>query len=264
MAANAGAVLNLAFRAGSIETANSNLKQTSTPAPLTSADARFNVKEMRPRKFFAWFSLLLLLAGCASMRAAGQVQSGRQALLINNSEAALAYFQEAADTNPDYIFESVTFREGVWTYLGRAQYNLGKYQDARRSFERALSVYKDDNLARLYLGLTLARSGDQSQARKEIEAGLKGLYDWIEYMNRVRSITAFWDPLREIRSAIEKELAVISGRDIDWPKLISNAEWIGQRMEQEIDNVRRDERLQYERERERGRSGFGLGVGIGF
>jgi tetratricopeptide (TPR) repeat protein len=217
---------------------------------------------MRRAKFLAWFSLALLFWGCATMRTAGLVQSGRQALLINNSETALAYFQQAADANPDYIFESVTFREGVWTYLGRAQYNLGRYQDARRSFERALSVYKDDNLARLYLGLTLARLGDYSQARKDTEAGLKGLYDWIEYMNRVRSITAFWDPLREIRSAIEKDLAMISGRDIDWPTLISDAEWIGQRMEQEIDNVRRDERLQFERDRERGRSGFGLGVGF--
>jgi tetratricopeptide (TPR) repeat protein len=219
---------------------------------------------MKRKKSLAWFTCALLLAGCAAMRVAGLVNSGRQALLLNNSEAALASFQEAADTNPDYIYESVSFRESVLTYLGRTQYNLGRYPDARRSLERALSVYRDDNLARLYLGLTLARLGDALQARKEIEAGLKGLYDWIEYMNAARSLTAFWDPLREIRSAIEKELAVISGRDIVWPKLIENVEWIGQRMEQEIDNVRRDERLLLEREPERSRSGFGLGIGIGF
>ncbi|HEU4341734.1 MAG TPA: tetratricopeptide repeat protein [Candidatus Binatia bacterium] len=184
--------------------------------------------------------------------------------MIGNSEAALAYFQQAAETNPDYIREAALFREGVWTYLGRAQYNLGKWAEARRSFERALSIYKDDYLARLYLGLTLARAGDHTQARREIETGLKGLYDWIEYMNATSPLTAFWDPLREIRSAIEKELAMIGGRDIEWPKLIANVEWIGQRMEQEIDAVRRDQRRQFEREPDRIRRGLGVGVGIGF
>ena len=182
--------------------------------------------------------------------------------MINNSEAALAYFEEAARTNPDYIHQIALYREGVWTYLGRAQYNLGRSEEARRSFERALTVYKDDYLARLYLGLTLARAGDHAQARKEIESALKGLNDWIEYRNYTSSLTAFWDPLREIRSAIEKDLGMISGRDIDWPTLIADGEWIGRRMEEELDAVRRDERRQFERERDR--RGLSVGLGIGF
>ena len=211
-----------------------------------------------------WFFLAFFLSGCASFRVGGQVQAGRQALMIGNSEAALAYFQQAAESHPDYIYEAALFREGVWTYLGRAQYNLGKLAEARRSFERALSIYKDDYLARIYLGLTLARSSDHAQARKEIEAGLKGLYDWIEYRNTADPFTAFWDPLREIRSVIEKDLAMISGRDIEWPKLIENVEWIGQKTEEEIDAVRRDQRMQFQRDRDRGRRGLGVGVGIGF
>ncbi|MGH7828081.1 MAG: tetratricopeptide repeat protein [Candidatus Binatia bacterium] len=184
--------------------------------------------------------------------------------MISNSEAALAYFQEAVKTDPDYIYQFSLYRQGVWTYLGRAQYNLGKLQEARRSFERALSIYSDDYLARVYLGLTLARMGDQSQARKQIEAGLKGLYDWLEYINAARPFEAYWDPRREIRSAIDQSLAMISSRDIDWPALIANGEWIGQRMEQEIDYVRREEQRElFERDRF-GRPEFGLGIGIGF
>ena len=57
---------------------------------------------------------------------AGQVQSGRQALLINKPEDALAYFQQVAQSNPNYIFQSGNYREGIWTYVGRSQYILGQ------------------------------------------------------------------------------------------------------------------------------------------
>ncbi|MGH7871929.1 MAG: tetratricopeptide repeat protein [Candidatus Binatia bacterium] len=211
---------------------------------------------------FAIF-LVVTISACASYRIAGQVQAGRQALLINEPERAVAYLQEAADSNPDYIRESELFRESVWTYLGRAQYALGKWPDARRSFERALSVYRDDYLAHLYLGLTLARNGDQSQGVRELETGLKGLYDWMEYMNYSRPLTAYWDPLRQIRTEIEKDLAMISGKDIDREKLIASAEWVGKEMEEEVDRVRRDEYNRFRRRDNDLRRGGSIGAGIG-
>jgi tetratricopeptide (TPR) repeat protein len=205
------------------------------------------------------------LSGCSSLRTAGQMQSGRQALLAGNMERALAYFQEVADKNPDYIYESVLFRESIWTYLGRSQYALGMLEPARSSFERALSVYRDDYLARIYLGLTLARIGDRSAALKEIQAGMQGLHDWLEYMERSRPFSAYWDPLREIRSELEKNLQMIAGKDIAWDQLIASGEWIGKRTEEEIDNVRRDERRQFERrDRNGSSSGGSLGIGVGF
>jgi tetratricopeptide (TPR) repeat protein len=208
---------------------------------------------------------VLLSSGCSSLRIGGQVQSGRQALLAGNMERALPYFQEVANNNPDYIYESVLFRESIWTYLGRSQYALGMLEPARASFERALSVYQDDYLAKIYLGLTLARTGDRSTALKEIQAGMQGLHDWLEYMERSRPFSAYWDPLREIRSELEKNLAMIKGKDIAWDQLIASGEWIGKRMEEEIENVRRDERRQFERHDRDGRgSGVSLGIGVGF
>lgn len=200
-----------------------------------------------------WVSLayVLLLSGCASFQVAGQVQAGRQALLMNNPTQALTYLEQAVQTNPQYVYEAESFREGVWTYLGRAQYAMGNLQDARRSFERALALHKDDYLARLYLGLTLARAGDRSAAVKQMESGLKGLRDWLQYMNDTGPFDAFWDPLGEIRAEIDKDLAMISTKDMDWPKLISSGEWVGKMMEEEIDKVRRDERRKYEDERDR-------------
>jgi tetratricopeptide (TPR) repeat protein len=214
-------------------------------------------------KFFL-LMCVLLAPGCASFRVAGQVQAGRQALLVGNMERALSYFQEAANNNPDYIFQSVLFRESIWTYLGRSQYALGVLEHAPQSLERALSVYPDDYLARIYLGLTLARTGDRSRAVKQLQSGMQGLHDWLEYMERTRPQTAYWDPLREIRSELEKNLAIISGKDIDWDRLIASGEWIGKRTEEEIENVRRDERREFDRQDRDRRPGVSLGIGVGF
>jgi tetratricopeptide (TPR) repeat protein len=194
---------------------------------------------------------------------AGQVQRGRQALLINNPESALPYFLAAADGDPNYVYRSVHYSEGIWTYVGRAQYATGKLKEARQSLERALALDPYDNLAKLYLGLTLYRSGETAPGLKEIEAGMRGLHDWLESIERARPFEAFWDPLREIRGAIEKDLDRISTKEFDSQQIVANAEWLGLRMENEIDKVRQDERRQFERDFDR-RRGLSVGVGIGF
>jgi hypothetical protein len=73
---------------------------------------------------------------------------------------------------------------------------------------------------------------------------MKGLYDWLEYYESSRPFEAFWDPRREMRSAIEKDLAMLSANRIDEQRLMADAEWLGQRMEDEIDQVRRQESRQ--------------------
>lgn len=209
--------------------------------------------------------LILVLAGCAAFAVSGSFQSGRQALLRNDPETALAYFTRVAEQNPNYVFHSMGFRENIWTYIGRAQYETKRYPQARQSLERALSMDRDDNLARLYLGLALARSGDRSRALKEIEAGLTGIHDYLDYMNQSRPFEAFWDPSRQIRNQIDKDLAALSGRDSSSEELLANAEWVGKQMEEEIDKVRQDERRQFDRERDFDRRrGLSVGAGIGF
>jgi tetratricopeptide (TPR) repeat protein len=218
---------------------------------------------MRPKQWLGSALLIFLLTACAAYQIAGQVQSGRQALLINKPEEALAYFQQAAQSNPNYIFESGLYKEGIWTYVGRSQYNLGRLAEARQSLEKALSIYPDDYLARIYLGLTLLRTGEDSRGLKELENGMKGLYDWLEYMNRTLPFSSFWDPLREIRSELEKDLKMVSNKDVDRHQLIASAEWLGQKMEEEIDRVRRDEQRFRNQEFDT-RSGPSIGIGIGF
>jgi len=210
--------------------------------------------------------LLAFALGCAAYRIAGQVESGRRALLVNDPERALPYFSEAAKNDPNYVYVSDRFRETVWTYLGRSQYATQRYAEARQSLERALALDRDDHLARLYLGLTLTRLGDTANGVKEIEAAMKGIYDWLDYMERSRPFEAYWDPAREIRKTIEKDLAGDPpAREVGRDQLIADAEWLGKRMEDEVEYVRRDRRREFEGDMEwrRGR-GLGVGIGIGF
>jgi hypothetical protein len=76
------------------------------------------------------------------------------------------------------------------------------------------------------------------------------MHEWLEYVdqNQGASFGRFWDPRREIRSAIQNDLALISGRDIDWQKLIASSEWVGKRMELESDLARRDETIERNRD----------------
>src|SRR5262249_43491704 len=138
---------------------------------------------MRPRQSAAWLFLIVIVAGCAAYQAAGQGQSGRQVLLINQPEDALGYSQLVAQNNPNYVFQSGLYREGIWTYIGRSQYLLGRLPEARQSLEKALSVDQDDYLARIYLGLTLLRSGEDSSGLKQLDSGSKGTYDLLPHIN---------------------------------------------------------------------------------
>ncbi|HXV84536.1 MAG TPA: hypothetical protein VEG60_32200, partial [Candidatus Binatia bacterium] len=85
--------------------------------------------------------------------------------------------------------------------------------------------------------LTLLRTGDRDRGRKEIEGGLKGIHETLEYIasNNVHGI--FWDPARMIRSDIERTLA---GK-LDESQLAVAGQRIGSAVEEEIYKARRDE-----------------------
>jgi tetratricopeptide (TPR) repeat protein len=186
--------------------------------------------------------MIWFFSACDSFRTSGQFASGRRAFLVKNYEEALRHFQKVANKSPGYVFRSGGFRETVWTYIGRCQYQLGQLADARFSLERALAAEGDDYLARVFMGVTLARRGDDANGFREIERGLKGLLEWIEYENSRDPSESFWDPSYQIRKEITEGLAMISAKKPDRQKLIESAEWIGMKIEDEIDQVRRDKR----------------------
>jgi len=211
------------------------------------------MKALRP---FTLLPAVLLLTGCASLQVGSEFQSGRQAMLRGNDEAALAYFQSVAQKDPNYIY-GTAYRQGILSYLGRTEYSTGKLPQARQTLERALAANREEDVARLYLGLTLVKAGDRARGVKEIEGAMRGMHDWIEYITEAHrfSFGQFWDPGRDLRSAIQTQLAMVSGREADTPKLIAEAEWLGKRMEEEVDRARRDETNQQSRDNDGGQGG---------
>ena len=178
------------------------------------------------------------------MQTATEVNSGRQAYITGNNEVANAYFRSAAQRDPNYIY-GTALRQGIWSYVGRTEYATGRFPQAREALDRALSANNDENIAiaRLYLGLTLARTGDRQKGLQEIEGGLKGMQSFLEYITETfrYSFGRFWDPGYEIRSAIKVDLAMISSRELDWQRLITESEWLGKMMEEEGDKARRQQ-----------------------
>jgi tetratricopeptide (TPR) repeat protein len=197
---------------------------------------------MKTKNSLTLFSLFVFLAGCTSLWTGGEVQSGRQALLEGKNEAALGYFYSAAQRDPNYIYTTGSSpRQGVWSYVGRSEYLTGRFPEARKNLERAIASNRQEDIARLYLGLTLAREGDRQRGLKEIEGGMRGINSFLDYINQAQrySIGQFWDPDRDIRRAIQGNLAMISGKDLDWQRLTAETEWLGIRMEEESDLARR-------------------------
>src|SRR5882672_676244 len=170
---------------------------------------------MKTKISLALFSLFIFLAACTSLQSGGELQYGRQALLEGKNETALGYFYGAAQKDPNYVYATGSSpKQGVWSYVGRSEYLTGRFPQARQTLERALSANRQEDIARLYLGLTLAREGDRQRGLKEIEGGMRGITSFLDYINQAQrfSIGQYWDPGRDIRSTIQSVLAMISGK----------------------------------------------------
>jgi tetratricopeptide (TPR) repeat protein len=276
---------------------------------------------------FAAALFLLFLSACSTFNIQGQFASGRQALIRGDAGTALSHFQRVAQQDSNYQVASAAFRQSIWTYLGRAQYSLGQYSDAKETLEKAVAYSNEDQLARLYFGLTLLRQpiapapnnpftlkdvsyaltegvapkriitlvaerGISFDFTKETESQLKRSGADVALLDEIRRIAAenekrrkaagnpaqgakdiasaitalrtdldsaisnspqgrFWDPNGEIRKQMESALLLVSSREADSAKIISTGEWIGLRLEQEIDSVRRDEENEQRRREQR-------------
>ena len=74
---------------------------------------------------------------------------------------------------------------------------------------------------------------------------MRGIDSFLNNINRTQgfNIGQFWDPNRDIRSAIQYNLEMISreGENLNWQRLIANTERLALQMERETDLARRQE-----------------------
>ena len=138
-------------------------------------------------------AIMLALMGCTGFQVQGDIQAGREALMMGRPWWALNRFQRAAQLDPHYVTDFTVFEEGVWTYIGRAHYQLGELEQARKALKRAREEHNGDHLAHIYLGLVLIRQGESERGVREAAVGLRSLQAWLRDLDRYDSAGQYWD-----------------------------------------------------------------------
>jgi len=197
------------------------------------------------------FLSLVFLCGCVSLKAGTEVAYGRRALVGGDYETSLGYFQSAIQTDPSFKY-GTAYQQGLLSYVGRSEYLSGRLPQAQQTLQKSLAVNKDEDIARIYLGLTLIRTDNREAGLKDVETGMRGIHAWLDWVTETFrfSFGQYWDPARAIRSAIQSDLAMMSGRDLDWQRVIADGEWVAMRMEEEGDKARNDEQRDRQRDGE--------------
>jgi hypothetical protein len=115
---------------------------------------------MKTNVWRLWLSSIVFLCGCASIKAGGDVAVGRQEIFKGNNEAALGYFQSAWQADPNYKY-GTAYQQGLLSYIGRTEYLTGRLSQARDTLQKAVVATDNEDIARIYLGLTLIRTDNR-------------------------------------------------------------------------------------------------------
>jgi tetratricopeptide (TPR) repeat protein len=193
------------------------------------------------------FLSLVFLCGCASLKAGTEVAYGRRALVGGDYETSLGYFQSAIQTDPSFKY-GTAYQQGLLSYVGRTEYLTGRLPQAQQTLQKSLVANKDEDIARIYLGLTMIRRDNREAGLKDVETGMRGIHAWLDWVTETFrfSFGQYWDPAR----AIQSDLAMMSGRDLDWQRVVADGEWVAMRMEEEGDKARNDEQRDRQRDGE--------------
>ena len=159
------------------------------------------------RLLTAAFILLSLLMGCTSQQiprfgVGGRYEEGKDQFLRGrggNMDTAIDALEFVVGKDPTY--------KNSLTYLGRAYYRKGRYQDAHAILQRALVLNREDELAWLAFGLTQLRIG-------QVDKGLESLKGGITLASRVM-VNGYhsylnWDPRGLIRASIRRSAFLLT------------------------------------------------------
>jgi tetratricopeptide (TPR) repeat protein len=122
---------------------------------------------------FSIFTMLVLIAliGCTHaiprFGIGGRYEEGRDQFFRGKGgdmDRAVAALEYVVSRDPLY--------KNSLTYLGRAYYRKGRYQDAFAILQRAVAVDKDDEVAWIALGLTQMRLGQAEKGMDSLKGGI--------------------------------------------------------------------------------------------
>ena len=74
---------------------------------------------------------------------------------------------------------------------------------------------------------------------------MQGVYDRIEYIKRFTFAGEFWDPSGQLSTELLESIKAVSAAHVSWSNVIPRVEGLIQKIENEIDQARRDEVTRY-------------------
>ena len=93
------------------------------------------------------------------------------------------------------------------------------------------------------IGAARAKPGGQDLklAKGALAAGFEGLLATLNYTVNQTNEGRYWDPNGEIRKQLQTGLQLLSQPQPQWDQIVATGEWVGKRLEEEIDLARRNE-----------------------
>jgi tetratricopeptide (TPR) repeat protein len=97
----------------------------------------------------------------------GRYEEGKEQFLrgrAGNMDVAVTALESVVSQDPTY--------KDSMTYLGRAYYNKGRYQDAYALLQRAVVINRDDEMAWIAFGLSQLRLGQNDAGIESLKGGI--------------------------------------------------------------------------------------------
>ena len=95
-------------------------------------------------------------------------------------------------------------------------------------------------LGHVYLGLVQMRQGQVQPGLANAEKGLTLLNQWFQTLDATSQFSSYWDPSSVIRNTTKQLIKDIQGREVPWQQIAAKLDWIGMKMEREINLSSRD------------------------
>ena len=165
----------------------------------------------------------------------GRYEEGRDQFLRGRGgdlDTAIAAFEAVVGVDPTY--------KNSLTYLGRAYYGKGRFQDAHSILQRALAINKEDEIAWIAFGLTQMRLGQVEKGVETLKGGItlasKVMVNG--YMNYI-----YWDTRGLIRASIRRSAFLLTKGAEERDNILRNTDQLLALVDDE-DNFQRNTHIQ--------------------
>jgi tetratricopeptide (TPR) repeat protein len=165
----------------------------------------------------------------------GRYEEGKEQFLrgrTGDMDTAIGALENVVSQDPTY--------KHSLTYLGRAYYRKGRYQDAFAILQRAVAVNKEDEIAWIALGLTQLRLGQNDNGLESLKGGItlanKVMVDG--YHNYI-----YWDTRGLIRASMRQSAFLVAKGPEEKDKIIQSTDRLLALIDDE-ENFQRNTRIQ--------------------